>query len=53
MDAVVQLSQHPNIVGIKDSGGDVRATFILLLFFIYLLNNMFGLRNQSVNSVVP
>ena len=23
MDAVVTLSQHPNIVGIKDSGGDV------------------------------
>ncbi|KAF5894941.1 4-hydroxy-2-oxoglutarate aldolase, mitochondrial, partial [Clarias magur] len=23
VDAVVQLSQHPNIVGIKDSGGDI------------------------------
>lgn len=23
VDAVVTLSQHPNIVGIKDSGGDV------------------------------
>lgn len=26
LDAVVQLSQHPNIVGLKDSGGDVRKT---------------------------
>lgn len=25
LDAVVHLSQHPNIVGLKDSGGDVRA----------------------------
>uniref|UniRef100_A0A3Q3X5U9 4-hydroxy-2-oxoglutarate aldolase, mitochondrial n=1 Tax=Mola mola TaxID=94237 RepID=A0A3Q3X5U9_MOLML len=24
LDAVVQLSQHPNILGLKDSGGDVR-----------------------------
>lgn len=24
LDAVTQLSQHPNIVGLKDSGGDVR-----------------------------
>lgn len=23
VDAVVTLSQHPNIIGIKDSGGDV------------------------------
>ncbi|KAF7688168.1 hypothetical protein HF521_014174 [Silurus meridionalis] len=23
LDAVVQLSQHPNIIGIKDSGGDI------------------------------
>lgn len=23
MDAVVTLSQHPNIIGLKDSGGDV------------------------------
>lgn len=26
LDAVAQLSQHPNIVGLKDSGGDVRKT---------------------------
>lgn len=24
LEAVTQLSQHPNIVGLKDSGGDVR-----------------------------
>lgn len=24
LDAVMQLSQHPNILGLKDSGGDVR-----------------------------
>lgn len=24
LDAVARLSQHPNIVGLKDSGGDVR-----------------------------
>ncbi len=27
LDAVIQLSQHPNIVGIKESGGDVRHAF--------------------------
>lgn len=27
LDAVVQLSQHPNILGLKDSGGDVRNFF--------------------------
>lgn len=26
LDAVVHLSHHPNIVGLKDSGGDVRKT---------------------------
>lgn len=26
LDAVVELSQHPNILGVKDSGGDVRNT---------------------------
>lgn len=26
LDAIVQLSQHPNILGLKDSGGDVRDT---------------------------
>lgn len=26
LDAAVQLSQHPNILGLKDSGGDVRNT---------------------------
>ncbi len=30
VDAIVQLSQHPNIVGLKDSGGDVRAAIIHL-----------------------
>ena len=25
MDAVCRLAQHPNIVGLKDSGGDVRS----------------------------
>lgn len=24
LDAAVELAQHPNIVGLKDSGGDVR-----------------------------
>ncbi len=28
VDAIIQLSQHPNIVGLKDSGGDVRAAII-------------------------
>lgn len=27
LEAVVQLSQHPNIIGLKDSGGDVRKHF--------------------------
>lgn len=26
VDAVVTLSQHPNIIGIKDSGGDVSSS---------------------------
>lgn len=26
LDAAVELAQHPNIVGLKDSGGDVRDT---------------------------
>lgn len=29
LDAVVQLAQHPNILGLKDSGGDVRNTSTL------------------------
>lgn len=36
VDAVVQLSQHPNIVGIKDSGGDVRETVYIIYSIIYL-----------------
>lgn len=29
VDAVVCLSQHPNIVGLKDSGGDVSELHVL------------------------
>lgn len=32
LDAVVRLSQHPNILGLKDSGGDVREVFGLFPF---------------------
>lgn len=27
LEAVLTLAQHPNIIGIKDSGGDVRHSF--------------------------
>ncbi|KAG7219954.1 hypothetical protein INR49_018501 [Caranx melampygus] len=37
LDAVVQLSQHPNIVGLKDSGGDVRTPPPLLLVFLHVM----------------
>ncbi|XP_062845753.1 4-hydroxy-2-oxoglutarate aldolase, mitochondrial [Trichomycterus rosablanca] len=30
VDAVVQLSQHPNIIGIKDSGGDITKIGLIL-----------------------
>lgn len=33
LDAVMQLSQHPNILGIKDSGGDVRNTSTTSSYF--------------------
>ena len=30
LDAVLQLSQHPNIRGLKDSGGDVSSSYTSL-----------------------
>ncbi|KAI3352567.1 hypothetical protein L3Q82_005504 [Scortum barcoo] len=42
LDAVMQLSQHPNILGLKDSGGDVRkhsdSIFSLSHFILVLLS---------------
>ena len=34
-ETIIQLSSHPNIIGLKDSGGDVRfrCTYNKLLFF--------------------
>lgn len=33
LDAVMRLSQHPNILGLKDSGGDVRNTPTTSFYF--------------------
>ena len=49
VDAVVTLSQHPNIVGIKDSGGDVSGSSSRLghpppLLFCYQLLGSSGTR---------
>ncbi|KTF73595.1 hypothetical protein cypCar_00041930 [Cyprinus carpio] len=30
VDAIIQLSQHPNIVGLKDSGGDITRIALLV-----------------------
>ena len=35
LDAVVELSQHPNILGLKDSGGDV--SMLLAPYFSFLM----------------
>ncbi|KAI5627560.1 4-hydroxy-2-oxoglutarate aldolase, mitochondrial precursor [Silurus asotus] len=35
LDAVVQLSQHPNIIGIKDSGGDSSQCKVCIALQIY------------------
>lgn len=36
VDAVVCLSQHPNIVGLKDSGGDVSELHVLRFQTVFL-----------------
>jgi dihydrodipicolinate synthase/N-acetylneuraminate lyase len=42
-DVISQLSEHPNIVGLKDSGGDVSIPEInipILIYFIYTLSRI-------------
>ncbi|XP_047674479.1 4-hydroxy-2-oxoglutarate aldolase, mitochondrial isoform X2 [Tachysurus fulvidraco] len=48
VDAVVKLSQHPNIVGIKDSGGDVlagSAGFLMAAYSVGAVGGVCALAN--------
>jgi hypothetical protein len=42
-EVVIQLSSHPNIAGVKDSGGDVSIVFVT----IYILHYFFHLHFPS------
>lgn len=47
VDAVISLSQHPNIVGLKDSGGDVSQLYFYVLFsFIDLFMDLLGIHQN-------
>lgn len=38
-EVAISLSEHPNIIGMKDSGGDVREWILLIIIFSYNNNN--------------